>query len=106
MKLLRENKYPKVMELMDEHENKETCTVMGEISRPVPPSDMWEQLDKLAAEPIRPANAFTREEFMQRYGLQKSQALAKLRILIGAGKVQQVGPKTASNSYYILVEAK
>lgn len=71
--------------------------------KPTPPADLWEQLAQLHSmkEPRpRPAESFTTTEYAEKFGISQSQALRRIRKLMGKGLVRRGG--TTNNRWYVL----
>jgi hypothetical protein len=73
--------------------------------KPVPPPDLWEQIESdmaaLAAPAPLPEGAFRVKELMERFGLTINQANRKLQVLQSAGKMKRFGH--GKTSYYMRV---
>lgn len=75
------------------------------LARPEPPADLWAALDRALAEVIdKPAGAFTRGDFMRRYGCTASQAGSRIAKLVSAGCVEAHGH--GASTFYTFVNSK
>ena len=66
-------------------------------SKPEPPEDLWQRLSKELETTgvIRPANAFTRQEFQTKFGISKDKAVRIICGLISSKRVRRIqGPST------------
>ncbi len=63
------------------------------MTKPVPPSDLWAQLDALNQEVYvsRPPDVFTVKEYAERYSMSYSNAGRMVTTLIEKGRVERVG---------------
>lgn len=83
-----------------------------EAVKPVPPIDLWQQMDKHLAEvaPIIPArdvndpNQFTREMFQRKYRVTAAVARKKLCKLVEHGRIKRIG--ISKESYYVLINER
>ena len=75
-------------------------------SKPVPPDDLWQQLDKVVADvgTIKPPNdSFSLEDFCIRYGVSRGKGQNEIRKLKDAGKIISLG-RFGNKTYYQLVK--
>lgn len=74
--------------------------------KPEPPSDLWEQLDRIVAVTNeRPPNSFTAVEFANRYKMARRTAQERIRNMVESSQITDLG-RIGRFHYYRLPERR
>ena len=83
----------------------------NEVLKPIPPADLWAQLDSLRSadgilNKIQPPNSFTLQDYMSRYGVSRASGRTHLNRMVKQGTVEIVGRGSNNATFFALAKPK